>query len=201
MFVKSAVVNGGGQGSNLCTCHSMDHSRGALVALGRPHRIDWGNNEQMHVKLTMEPNAKTEELRPKGLQLNERFWRGAKLLHSRSGVGYMYLVLPRTVSSSTRNNEMITKGKMLLLFIKFSQLVSFFNPLSANSYQKQFSPNNIHTLSRDKVMRINKMITLEKIPWSFSRFSQLIFLKEMYIWRSVWRICMWILGLKGLRIL
>ena len=31
--------------------------------------------------------------------------------------------------------------------------------LSANSDQKQFSPNNIHTLSRDKVMRINKMIT------------------------------------------
>ena len=28
-----------------------------------------------------------------------------------------------------------------------------FNPLSPNSYQQQFSPNNIHTLSRDKVMR------------------------------------------------
>ena len=71
MFVKSAVVNGGGQGSNFC--HAMDHRRDALVALGRPHRIDWGNNEQMHVKLTMEPNPKTKELRPKGLQLNERF--------------------------------------------------------------------------------------------------------------------------------
>jgi len=71
MFVKSAVVNGGRQGSNLC--HAMDHSRGALVALGRPYRIDWGNSEQMHVKLTMEPNPKTEELRPKWVQLNERF--------------------------------------------------------------------------------------------------------------------------------
>ena len=29
------------------------------------------------------------------------------------------------------------------------------NPLSPNSDQHQFSPNNIHTLSRDKVMRIN----------------------------------------------
>ena len=121
------------------------------------------------------------------------------ILHSRSGVGYMYLVFPRTVSSSTRNYEMITKGKMLLLFIKFSQLISFFNPLSANSYQKLFSPNNIHTLSRDKVMRINKMITIEKIPWSFIKFSQLILKGD--VWRSVWRICMWILGLKGLRIL
>ena len=33
------------------------------------------------------------------------------------------------------------------------------NPLSANSDQKKFSPNNVHTLSRDKVMRIHKMIT------------------------------------------
>ena len=36
------------------------------------------------------------------------------------------------------------------------------NPLSANSDQKQFSPNNVHKLSRDKVMRINKMITKGK---------------------------------------
>ena len=39
----------------------------------------------------------------------------------------------------------------------------FVNPLKANSDQQQFSPNNIHTLSRDKVMRINKMIIIEKI--------------------------------------
>ena len=31
----------------------------------------------------------------------------------------------------------------------------FHNPLSPNGDQHQFSPNNIHTLSRDKVMRIN----------------------------------------------
>ena len=71
-----------------------------------------------------------------------------------------------------------------------------FNPLSPNSVQHQFSPNNIHTQSRDKVMRINKMITIEKIPWSFIKFSQLIL--KVDVWRSVWRICMWILGLKGL---
>ena len=28
------------------------------------------------------------------------------------------------------------------------------NPLSPNSDQQQFSPNNLHTLSRDKVVRI-----------------------------------------------
>ena len=38
------------------------------------------------------------------------------------------------------------------------------NPLSPNGDQQQFSPNNIHTLSRDKVMRINKKIIIEKIP-------------------------------------
>ena len=70
------------------------------------------------------------------------------------------------------------------------------NPLSANSDQQQFSPNNIHTLARDKVMRINKMINVEKTPWSFIKFSQLILKGD--VWRSVWRICIWILGLKGL---
>ena len=38
------------------------------------------------------------------------------------------------------------------------------NPLSPNSDQHQFSPNNIHTLSREKVMRIAKMITKEEMP-------------------------------------
>ena len=34
-----------------------------------------------------------------------------------------------------------------------------FNPLSPNSDQQQFSPNDTHTLSWDEVIRINKMIT------------------------------------------
>ena len=39
------------------------------------------------------------------------------------------------------------------------------NPFIPNSDQQQFPPNNIiHTLSRDKVMRIIKMIIIEKIP-------------------------------------
>ena len=32
------------------------------------------------------------------------------------------------------------------------------------------------------------------MPWSFIKFSQLI--HEGNVWRSVWRICMWILGLR-----
>ena len=37
------------------------------------------------------------------------------------------------------------------------------NPLSPYSDQNQFSPNDIHTLAREKVMRIKEMITKEKM--------------------------------------
>ena len=73
--------------------------------------------------------------------------------------------------------------------------VTGLNPLSPNSDQHQFSPSDIRRLSRAKSMRINKMITERKI-WSVIKFSQLIL--KGNVWRSVWRICMWILGLKGL---
>ena len=46
-------------------------------------------------------------------------------------------------------------------------------------------------------MRINKMITIAKMLRSFFKFSQLIVKGD--VWRSVWRICMWILGLKRLK--
>ena len=71
---------------------------------------------------------------------------------------------------------------------------SFLNPLSPNGEQHQFSPNNIHTLSRKNVMKIYEMITKEQMLWSAIKFSQLIL--KGNVWRSVWRICMWILGLK-----
>ena len=82
---------------------------------------------------------------------------------------------------------------------KYKSVDEILNPLSPNSDQQQFFPNNIRSLSRDKVMRINKMIIIEKIPWSFIKFSQLILKGD--VWRSVWRICMWILGLKGLKVI
>ena len=53
------------------------------------------------------------------------------------------------------------------------------NPLSPSSNQHQFSPNDIHTLSRDYVTRIDKMIAKEKMPSAFINLSQLI-RKEMY---------------------
>ena len=43
------------------------------------------------------------------------------------------------------------------------------------------------------------MITKEKMPCCFIKFSQLIL--KGNVWRSVWRICMWILGLKRLTLI
>ena len=49
------------------------------------------------------------------------------------------------------------------------------NPLSPIGDQHQFSPNDIHTLLRDKVMRMNDMITKEKMLWSFVNSLNLFF--------------------------
>ena len=50
------------------------------------------------------------------------------------------------------------------------------NPVSPKGDQNQFSPNDIHTLSRDQVMRINKMRKY------FDRLSNSLntFFKEIY---------------------
>ena len=47
----------------------------------------------------------------------------------------------------------------MVQFLSFRTIFEAFNPLSSNSDQQQFSPNDIHTLSLDEVMRINKVIT------------------------------------------
>ena len=62
-------------------------------------------------------------------------------------------------------------------------LNSIINPLSPNSDQHQFSPNNIHMLPREMVARINQMITKKKMLRSFIKLSQLIS-KEMYEYQS-----------------
>ena len=48
------------------------------------------------------------------------------------------------------------------------------NPVSPNSDQHQFSATNIRMLPREMVMRVNKMITKEKMLRSVIKFSQLI---------------------------
>ena len=48
--------------------------------------------------------------------------------------------------------------------------IKAFNSLIPNSEQHQFSPNNIHRLSRGEVMRMIKMITKVKMPLYFIKF-------------------------------
>ena len=49
------------------------------------------------------------------------------------------------------------------------------NPLSPDSDQHQFSPNNIHILLREMIMRVNKMIAKDLLSNSLNYFF-----KEMY---------------------
>ena len=85
----------------------------------------------------------------------------------------------------------------ITLLEHFVSVKALRNNLS-NSDQQQFSPNDIHTLSRDTVVTIYKMITKEKMPWSFIKFSQLIL--KGNVWRSAWRICLLILGFKRIKV-
>ena len=76
-----------------------------------------------------------------------------------------------------------------------SGLFNPLNPLSPSSDQDQFSPNKIHTLSRDKLW--------ELIKWSPERnaliYHQILSTNSLRKCMEIsWRICMWILGLKGL---
>ena len=105
---------------------------------------------------------------------------------------------------SWKQNDLFPSGGCHQVFQKggkqtprWLDLLLPFNPLSPNSDQHEFSPNNIPMLLREMVIRVNKMITKEKMLWSFNKLSQLIL--QGNVWRSVWRIYMWILGLKGLK--
>ena len=53
----------------------------------------------------------------------------------------------------------------------------------------------INAWSSEKVVRIYKMITIEKMLWPFINFSELILKRNAC--RSVWRFSKWILRLKG----
>ena len=77
-------------------------------------------------------------------------------------------------------------------------LISSVNPLSSDSDQDQFSLNDIHTLSRDLVIRINKMNT-----YSFALiFYQIVSTHSLrkYVKISLENLYVDIMGLKGLTV-
>ena len=57
----------------------------------------------------------------------------------------------------------MTFTKQVCGYLRMKDLSSEINPISSNSDQHQFSPNDIHRLSRAKSMRINKLITKRSI--------------------------------------
>ena len=57
-----------------------------------------------------------------------------------------------------------------------TSVTSLISPLSPLSDQQRFSPNNITTSSKGKVMRIIKKITIKEMFWSFNK----LFSKKMY---------------------
>ena len=75
-----------------------------------------------------------------------------------------YLSDVQTVVYSVLERTHLNFSNKLFLKKKASTNRLIINPLSLNSDQHQFSPDNIRPLSRDTVMRINKMITKEKMP-------------------------------------
>ena len=101
-----------------------------------------------------------------------------------SDQGRYYCIAANRAEMKQSKFSLVVQGKENFCF----ELDSL-NPLSPSSDQQLFSPNNVHTLSRDKVTRINKVIPYRKCPDLLSNSLN---------WRSVWRICMWILGVKGL---
>ena len=79
----------------------------------------------------------------------------------------------RLVTSPARYELFISPGQASGRVVLFKVDRAFY-PLSPNIDQHQFSPNNVHMLPREMVIRVNKMITKEKMLWSVTKLSQLI---------------------------
>ena len=91
-------------------------------------------------------------------------------------------------------------GTFGLSFWKFGRQrnipVVMLKPLNPTIDQHQFSPNNISRSSRVQVMRNTKLTTKGEMFCSYIKFPQLIL--QGNVWILVWRICIWIMGIKEL---
>ena len=65
----------------------------------------------------------------------------------------------RIREKSLRQISSLSSNLKVSMMSVMSEYEARINPLSPNSDQHQFCPNDIHTMSRDQVMRGNKMIT------------------------------------------
>ena len=82
------------------------------------------------------------------------------LLHPLSILGYLILAILVSFARKKRRGKQdlhnMQPRKPKVSICTSLCLCTLLNPLSPNSDQHQFSPNDIGTLSRGKVMRINK---------------------------------------------
>ena len=101
------------------------------------------------------------------LPLVEDNWVGSRSKR-RNQQNYLFIVL-LTVKKNLSEIVLLLKSKH-----RPYRPQKMVNPVSPNSDHRQFSPNNIHMLPREMVMRVNKMITKEKMLWSVIKLSQLI---------------------------
>ena len=107
-------------------------------------------------------------------------------------------ILFRSSQSLSKTLEWPTKSIIACYLIFCSCQILRINPLSPNSDQDQFSLNDIYTLSRDLVLRINKMNT-----YYFALiFYQILSTHSLrkYIKISLENLYVDIMGLKGLTI-
>ena len=78
-------------------------------------------------------------------------------------------------SPTLTSNAMVPTAKRVeLSSLQAPRVTNIKSLLTLNSY-----------ITKEKVMRINKLITKGKMLWSFTKFSQLLFERNV----SVWRIC------------
>ena len=64
---------------------------------------------------------------------------------------YLFLFLAQYRLAHTVKSPLTATPPQLPLFCVDSPYIHLFNPLSPNSDQDQYSPNNTHTLSTDKL--------------------------------------------------
>ena len=111
---------------------------------------------------------------------------------------YYFLLLSKT---SKGHKKIVEKADALLTpfywFNLNSQFIlSFGHSFFLNNDQSQFSPNNFHSSSREKVTRIHCHNDHQsELMWSLCQILPTNLLKNVL--KSIWRISMWILRHKG----
>ena len=100
----------------------------------------------------------------------------------------------QTLVSPMETYTLIMKITALKMYSVILYINPFLIPLSSKNDQHEFSQH----FSRENIVRIYDMNTKGKMLWSLPDSPNNA---SWNVWRSVWRICMWILWLKGSKVI